>query len=30
MSGQAFVFLLSTHATKCPISLTMSIDTVSV
>ena len=30
MSGQAFVFLLSTHASKCPISLTMFIDTVSV
>jgi hypothetical protein len=30
MSGKASVFLLSTDAPKCPISLTISIDAVSV
>jgi hypothetical protein len=30
MSRQAFVFLLSIPVSKCPISLTISIDTVSV
>ena len=30
MSEQAFVFLLSIPAPKCPISLTIPIDAVSV